>query len=71
MYKRIYNLNMKMNATEKDELSRLMHEQQKSASDIIRMAIKNTFDCEGFERNKVSINENIEYEEQRNAHCIA
>lgn len=38
-----------MNATEKDELSRLMHEQQKSASDIIRMAIKNTFDCEGFE----------------------
>lgn len=49
MYKRIYNLNMKMNATEKDELSRLMHEQQKSASDIIRMAIKNTFDCEGFE----------------------
>lgn len=40
---------MKMNATEKDELSRLMHEQQKSASDIIRMAIKNTFDCEGFE----------------------
>ena len=49
MYKRIYNLNMKMNATEKDELSRLMHEQQKSASDIIRMAIKNTVDCEWFE----------------------
>ena len=49
MYKRIYNLNMKMNATEKDELSRLMYEQQKSASDIIRMAIRNTFNCEGFE----------------------
>ena len=49
MNKRIYNLNIKMNGTEKEELSRLMQEQEKSASDIIRLAIRNTFDCEGFE----------------------
>lgn len=49
MDKRIYNFNMKISEAEKEELTRLMQENQKSASDIIRMAICHTFDCDGFE----------------------
>lgn len=49
MEKRIHKLNIKISADEKEELNRLMQEEQKSISDLVRIALRNTFDIEGFE----------------------
>lgn len=49
MDKRIHKLNMKISADEKEELNRLMKQEQKSISDLVRIAIRNSFEVEGFE----------------------
>lgn len=49
MDKRIHKLNIKISADEKEELNRLMQEEQKSISDLVRIALRNSFDVEGFE----------------------
>lgn len=47
--KRIHKLNIKISSYEKEELNRLMQEEQKSISDLVRIAMRNTFDIKGFE----------------------
>lgn len=47
--KRIHKLNMKISDFEKLELSRLMKQEKKSISDLVRIALRNTFDVDGFE----------------------
>lgn len=47
--KRIHKLNMKISDFEKSELNRLMKQEKKSISDLLRIALRNTFDVDGFE----------------------
>ncbi|WP_294363035.1 ribbon-helix-helix protein, CopG family [uncultured Clostridium sp.] len=47
--KRIHKLNMKISDFEKRELNKLMKEEKKSISDLVRVALRNTYDVEGFE----------------------
>lgn len=49
MEKRIHKINMRIDSLEKEELNRLMKQEQKSISDLVRIALRNTFDVEGFE----------------------
>ena len=49
MDRRVNKLNVKINSLEKEELNRLMNQEHKSISDLVRIAIRNTFDVEGFE----------------------
>lgn len=49
MEKRIHKLNIKISEAEKLELNRLMQEEQKSISDLVRIALRNSFDVDGFE----------------------
>lgn len=49
MDKRIHKINMRIDSLEKEELNKLMKQEQKSISDLVRIAIRNTFSCEGFE----------------------
>lgn len=46
---RIHKINVKVSANERDELNRIIDLEGKSLSDVIRKAIRNTFDVEGFE----------------------
>lgn len=48
--KRNFKLNVKISALEKEELNRIMKEKQKSLSDIVRNAIKSTYDVCYFEQ---------------------
>lgn len=47
--KRIHKLNIKISDYEKLELNNLMKQEKKSISDLVRIAIRNTFVVEGFE----------------------
>ena len=46
---RIYKVNLKVSANERNELNRIIALEGKSLSDVLRKAIRNTYDIEGFE----------------------
>ena len=49
MDKRLYKLNVKVSVNEKEELNSLVIKEKMSLSDVIRKAIRNTYDVTGFE----------------------
>lgn len=49
MDKRVYKLNVKVSVNEKEELNSLVIKEEMSLSDVIRKAIRNTYDVTGFE----------------------
>lgn len=48
MDKRVNKLNVKVSANEKKELNSLVVKEKMSLSDVIRKAIRNTYDVSGF-----------------------